>query len=60
MTAGKGKQPSQASVPVEQSAGRAAGYCYVPHPSEPLHCTRWPNHKAQGFRHKHYYADVEW
>ncbi|MFJ8555323.1 hypothetical protein [Streptomyces sp. NPDC093676] len=59
MPVSKGKQTPQ-QIPVEQSAGRAAGYCYVLHPSEPLHCTRWPGHKAQGFPHKHYYAEVEW
>lgn len=33
------------TVHTEQSAGRAAGYCWAEHPTEPLRCTEPPGHK---------------
>ncbi len=39
-----------------QSAGRAAGYCWIRDPQTGLHCTRPPGH-APG--HRHYYARVD-
>ncbi|MER6350708.1 hypothetical protein ABT186_02330 [Streptomyces sp. NPDC001634] len=52
------QEPRDARERAAKSAGRAAGYCWVEHPAEPLHCTRWPNHR--GRPHKHYYTGTEW
>lgn len=40
-----------------QSAGRAAGYCWIRHPTEALFCTRPADHTGQ---HRHYYQRVDW
>ena len=40
-----------------QSAGRAAGYCWVQNPDGPGRCT-WPPHALGG--HKDHYANTEW
>ena len=38
----------------EQSAGRAAGYCWVEHPNTASHCTRPPGHYPK-LKHTNYY-----
>lgn len=41
-----------AAIRAAQSAGRAAGYCWMKHPTENAHCTRPPHTDAQ---HVDYY-----
>jgi hypothetical protein len=41
-------------VKAAQSAGRAAGYCWVEHPEGGAHCTRPPGHRPR-LRHVDYY-----
>lgn len=40
-----------------ESAGRAAGYCWVEHPNSGLHCT-WPPRRTGP--HKHTYSGTVW
>ncbi|MEU0739134.1 hypothetical protein [Streptomyces sp. NPDC006134] len=40
-----------------ESAGRAAGYCWLPHPESGLHCTRPPHQTGP---HEHTYRHIEW
>lgn len=39
------------------TAGRAAGYCWIPNPTARGRCT-WPPHHTG--RHKDHYARTEW
>lgn len=45
------------TVAPEQSAGRAAGYCWAEHPGSHLHCTKPPGHDG---KHWHTYTKTDW
>lgn len=40
-------KPASPAVRAEQSAGRAAGYCWMEHPGGHAHCTRSPHSDQQ-------------
>ncbi|MDX2837957.1 hypothetical protein PV377_02885 [Streptomyces ipomoeae] len=44
--------PTSPAIRAAQSAGRAAGYCWMEHPSGHAHCTRPPHSDSQ---HVDYY-----
>lgn len=52
------KTPNTAEARAEMSAGRAAGHCWVEHPTKGLHCTWPPNH--EGRPHWHTYTKTSW
>ncbi len=45
------------TVPPEQSAGRAAGYCWAERAGWRLHCTKPPGHDG---KHWHTYTKTGW
>jgi hypothetical protein len=53
----KTQESADPRVRAAQSAGRAAGYCWMKHPTRGQHCTRPVGHTGD---HKHYYARLEW
>lgn len=53
-TVADGARQEQASL----TAGRAAGYCWVPNPDDRGRCTWPPNHPWE--EHKDVYARTEW
>lgn len=57
MTVPLAKDLADPRVRAAHSAGRAAGMCWIEHPTRDLHCTRPAGHTPG---HKHYYADIEW
>lgn len=51
--------PKQTTTPGRPAnwAGRAAGYCWEPHPRNGRHCTLHAEHRG---RHYHCYSRTEW